>query len=68
MPDFRVKFRDKKEDLVIDAHKMRESDRSYLFYSDEGNTLAQVPREVVLSAVEEGAVRVAPNSRKKPKA
>ena len=55
MPTYRVRFRDDKEDQVIKAGNMGESGPSYVFYDAAGNIVAQVPRDAVLSVVDEKA-------------
>ena len=54
MPTFRVQFRIDKADQLIESKGVREVGPSYVFYREDGHTVAQIPRDVVLSVVEEG--------------
>ena len=57
MATFRVQYRIDKADQVIEANIMSESDTSYVFYDANGNTVALVPRDVVLTVMQEGSTR-----------
>ena len=56
MPTYRVKFRiEKDDDHIITASAMNESKTSYQFWED-GNIVAQIPRDVILFVTEEKAI------------
>ena len=55
MPTYRVKFRADKEDQLIEAKMMGDSGTSYVFYNNNNDIVAQVPKDAVLSVVEEKA-------------
>ena len=59
MPTYCVRFRGDKEELCIEADRMGDRGDSYVFYDASGNIedkdtiVAQVPKDVVLSVIEE---------------
>ena len=55
MPTYRVKFRADKEDQMIEAIQTGDSGTSYVFYDADSKIVAQVPKDAVLSVVEEKA-------------
>ena len=55
MPTYRVKFRADREDQLIKANQTGDSGTSYVFYDGDGQIVAQVPKDAVLSIVEEKA-------------
>ncbi len=55
MPTYRIRRADR-EDQMIEAHSMVDSGTgSYVFYDDDKYVITVVPKEAVLSVVEEGA-------------
>ena len=54
MPTYRVKFRADKEDQLIEAKRIGDSGTSYVFFNKKV-IVAQVPKDIVLSVVEEKA-------------
>ena len=55
MPTYRIKRADK-EDQMIEAHSMGDSGTgSYVFYDDDKYVITAVPKDAVLSVVEEEA-------------
>ena len=55
MPTYCVRFRGDKGDQCIEAHGIGDIGDSYRFWDGDENTVALVPKETVLSVVEETA-------------
>ena len=57
MTTYRIKFRaDKEEDHLVEADGVNETASSYRFYDEpDGSTVAQFPKDVVLSITKEKA-------------
>ena len=55
MPTYRIKFRADEEDQLVEADGVNEN-ASYRFYDEhDGSTVAQFPKDVVLSITKEKA-------------
>ena len=54
MPTYRIRRADR-EDQMIEAHSMEDSGTSYVFYDDDKYVITMVPKDAVLSVVEESA-------------
>ena len=56
MPTYRVKFKGDEEDQLIEADEVQESGGSYRLYDeDDGSTVAQIPKDAVVSITKEKA-------------
>ncbi len=54
MPTYRIRRADR-EDQMIEAHSMKDNGTSYVFYDDDNYVITVVPKDAVLSVVEEEA-------------
>ena len=54
MPTYRIRRADR-EDQMIEAHSMEDNGTSYVFYDDDKYVITVVPKEAVLSVVDEKA-------------